>query len=55
MRRRLLLVAASLVLAYAVAFVTLIIRWMNFWMRGPYSIPYQAVFLCSLLICCSGG
>ena len=47
---RVLLVVASLAFAYAVAFLTLIIRWMNFWMRGPYFLSYQAVFLCALMI-----
>lgn len=47
---RLLLVGMSLVLAYGVAFLTSIIRWMNFWMRGPYFVPYQAVFLSALMI-----
>ncbi|MGQ0557584.1 MAG: hypothetical protein ACT4PN_16755 [Nitrospiraceae bacterium] len=45
-----LLVAASLVLTYILAFVTLMIRWMNFWIRGSYFLSYQAIFLISLMI-----
>jgi hypothetical protein len=48
--KRVLLVGASLVLTYVIAFVTLMIPWMNFWIRGPYFLSYQAIFLVSLLI-----
>src|SRR5262245_6149419 len=48
--KRILLVASSLFLAYLIAFVTLIIRRMNFWMRGSYAISYQAIFLFLLFI-----
>jgi len=46
----LLLVAASLVLAYGIAYVTGVIRWMNFWMRGPYFVSYQLWHLSALLL-----
>jgi hypothetical protein len=34
--KRVLLVAASLFLTYIIAFFTLMIGWMNYWIRGPY-------------------
>ncbi|HTL60249.1 MAG TPA: hypothetical protein VL261_01270 [Nitrospira sp.] len=49
-RKRLLLVAASLLLAYAIALVTFLIRWMHFWMRGPYFFSYIGVFLGALAL-----
>ena len=48
--KRALLVAASLLVTYVIAFVTLMIRWMNFWIRGSYFLSYQAIFLISLMI-----
>jgi hypothetical protein len=48
--KRLLLVAASLLLAYSIALLTFIIRWMHFWMRGPYFFSYLAVFLAALAL-----
>jgi hypothetical protein len=48
--KRLLLVAASLMLAYAIALMTFLIRWMHFWMRGPYFFPYLGVFLAALTL-----
>lgn len=48
--KRVLLVAASLALAYGIALVTFIIRWMHFWMRGPYFFSYLGVFLSTLAL-----
>jgi hypothetical protein len=48
--KRVLLVAASLALAYGIALVTFIIRWMHFWMRGPYLFSYLGVFLSTLAL-----
>jgi len=48
--KRVLLVAASLALAYGIALVTFIIRWMHFWMRGPYLLSYLGVFLSTLAL-----
>lgn len=48
--KRVLLVVASLVLAYGIALVTFIIRWMHFWMRGPYFLSYLGVFLFTLAL-----
>ena len=48
--KRLLLVAASLLLAYGIALVTFLIRWMHFWMRGPYFFSYLGVFLAALAL-----
>ena len=47
---RLLLVVASLSIAYAIAYFTLMIRWTNFWVRGPYFASYQIIFLAALTI-----
>ncbi|HEY6085827.1 MAG TPA: hypothetical protein VIU63_10555 [Nitrospira sp.] len=43
--RQLTIVAGSLALTYCIAFLTLMIRWMNFWIRGSYFISYQVIFL----------
>jgi hypothetical protein len=48
--KRLLLVAASLALAYGIALATFMIRWMHFWIRGPYFISYLMVFLAALAL-----
>ena len=48
--KRILLVAASLALAYAIALATFLIRWMHFWIRGPYFFPYLTVFLAALAL-----
>lgn len=48
--RHVLLVGASLLLTYVLAFITLMIRWMNFWIRGSYFVSYQAIFLITLAI-----
>lgn len=46
--KRILLVVASLFLTYVLASVTLMIHWMNFWIRGSYFVAYQAIFLITL-------
>lgn len=43
-------VGVSLSLAYLIAFLTLMDRWINFWLRGSYYLSYQAIFLTLLLI-----
>jgi hypothetical protein len=48
--KRVLLVAASLALAYGIALATFMIRWMHFWIRGPYFFPYLTVFLAALAL-----
>lgn len=48
--KRVLVVGASLALAYGVALVTFMIRWMHFWIRGPYFVPYLTVFLAALAL-----
>jgi len=48
--KRLLLVAASLLLAYGIALVTFMVRWMHFWLRGPYFVSYLGVFLTALAL-----
>ena len=45
-----ILVGVSLSLAYLIAFLTLMNRWINFWLRGSYYLSYQAIFLTVLLI-----
>src|SRR5262245_60950646 len=45
-----MLVGVSLSLAYLLAFLTLMNRWINFWLRGSYYLSYQAIFLTVLLI-----
>jgi hypothetical protein len=45
-----MLVGVSLALAYLIAFLTLMNRWINFWLRGSYYLSYQAIFLTLLLI-----
>ena len=44
-----MLVGVSLSLAYLLAFLTLMNRWINFWLRGSYYLSYQAIFLTLLL------
>ncbi|MDF0677193.1 MAG: hypothetical protein P0120_23070 [Nitrospira sp.] len=48
--KHVLLVVTSLLLTYVLAFITLMIRWMNFWIRGSYFVSYQAIFLITLTI-----
>lgn len=48
--KRVLLVVASLFLTYVLASATLMIHWMNFWIRGSYFVSYQAIFLIMLMI-----
>ena len=48
--KRALLVAGSLTLAYAIALVTFIVRWIHFWMRGPYFEAYLSIFLMALAL-----
>ncbi len=45
-----ILVGVSLSLAYLIALLTLMNRWISFWLRGPYYLSYQAIFLTVLLI-----
>ncbi|HKT34605.1 MAG TPA: hypothetical protein VJR03_07220 [Nitrospira sp.] len=42
---RVLLVAGSLALAYLLAALIFLIRWIHFWIRGPHFLPYLAVML----------
>jgi hypothetical protein len=46
----LLLVASSLLLAYGIALVTFMVRWIRFWMRGEYLVPYLFVFVTTLTL-----
>jgi hypothetical protein len=46
----LLLIAASLSLAYGIALMTFMIRWMHFWLRGPNFFSYLGVFLTALAL-----
>lgn len=48
--KRLLLVAASLLLTYGIALVTFMVRWIRFWMRGEYFLPYLFVFVTTLAL-----
>ena len=48
--KRLLLIAASLSLAYGIALITFMVRWMHFWLRGPYFVSYLGVFLTALAL-----
>ncbi|NGZ08018.1 MAG: hypothetical protein CV088_01350 [Nitrospira sp. LK70] len=48
--KHVLLVVTSLLLTYVLAFITLMIRWMNFWIRGSYFVSYQAIVLITLTI-----
>ena len=43
--KHLTIAAGSLALTYGIAFLTLMIRWMNFWIRGSYFVSYQVIFL----------
>jgi hypothetical protein len=57
LKARFLVVGASLVLTYLIATLTLMTRWMNFWIRGPYYVAYQVIFftvLAPLLFLWSG-
>jgi len=45
-----MLVGVSLSLAYLLAFLTFMNRWIHFWLRGSYYLSYQAIFLTVLLI-----
>ncbi|MGE3979548.1 MAG: hypothetical protein AB7F94_18485 [Nitrospira sp.] len=47
---RVLLILVSLALTYLIASVTLMIRWMNFWIRGSYFVSYQVIYLITLTI-----
>ena len=49
-RQHVILAGVSLSLAYLIAFLTLMNRWINFWIRGSYYFSYQAIFLTLLLI-----
>jgi hypothetical protein len=42
--------AASLLLAYGIALVTFMVRWIRFWMRGEYFLPYLFVFVTTLAL-----
>lgn len=44
------LVGVSLSLAYLIALLTFMNKWINFWLRGSYYLSYQAIFLIVLLI-----
>jgi hypothetical protein len=48
--QRILLIGASLSLAYLIAMVTFMNQWINFWLRGSYYFSYQAIFVTVLLI-----
>lgn len=48
--KHILLVATSLLLTNVLASITLMIRWMNFWIRGSYFVSYQAIFLITLML-----
>jgi len=41
--KRAMLVLVSLVLTSLIAFVTLMIRWMNFWIRRSYFVASQTI------------
>ena len=43
--RRFLLVVASLALAYILAALVFLIRWMHFWIRGAHFLPYLGILL----------
>jgi hypothetical protein len=47
--RAIVIAGVAVATAYLVALLTLMTRWMNFWIRGPYYISYQALY-CTLLI-----
>ena len=48
--KRLLLVAASLFLAYGIALVTFMVRWIRFWMRGEHFLSYLFVLVTTLAL-----
>src|SRR4029078_6000323 len=48
--KRLLLVAASLLLTYGIALVTFMVRWIRFWRRVAFSLPYLLVFFSTLAL-----
>lgn len=45
-----MLVVVSLSFAYLIALLTLMNRWLNFWLRGSYYFSYQVIFLTLLSI-----
>lgn len=49
-RQQVMLVGRSLSLAYLIALLTSMNRWVNFWLRGSYYLSYEAIFLTLLLI-----
>jgi len=48
--QHLILVGVSLSLTYLIAFLTLMDRWISFWLRGSHYLSYQTIFL-TLLLC----
>ena len=48
--QQVVLVGVSLSLAYLIALLTSMNRWVNFWLRGSYYLSYQAIFLTLLMI-----
>jgi len=48
--QQVMLVGVSLSLAYLIAFLTLMNRWISFWLRGSYYLSYQVIFLSVLMI-----
>ena len=48
--KRVLLVVTSLALAYGIALVSFMVRWIHFWMRGPYFQPFLVSFLLTLAV-----
>lgn len=50
MVKRILLVGCSLVSAYFIAYLTSMIQWMTFWIRGPHAVAYQVIFLVALFL-----
>jgi hypothetical protein len=49
-REHIMLVGVSLSIAYLIAFLSFMNRWISFWLRGSYYLSYQAIFLVLLLI-----
>ena len=48
--QQIMLVVVSLSFAYLIALLTLMDRWLNFWLRGSYYFSYQVIFLTLLSI-----
>ncbi|MGH7184170.1 MAG: hypothetical protein ACREJN_19650 [Nitrospiraceae bacterium] len=48
--QQVILVGVSLSLAYLIAFITLMNRWINFWLRGSYYLSYQVIFMTVLAV-----